>query len=247
MRPTVLSLAYPFAALTADPVGGAEQVLAHLDRALVRAGSRSVVIGAEGSTPAGELVAVPAVPGEIKDAARSRTHAAVRAAVSAVIARERVDLVHLHGIDFDAYLPPPGPPILVSLHLPISWYAPGALHPQRPNTHLLPFPCTRRVRRRRSCNCCRRSPRACRRTIPGGPVAATRSGALPEAVEHGRTGFIVDDAAGMADAMRRVDEIDPENCRAAARERFSLQRMTDQHLELYERLIRGAAAPSARA
>lgn len=47
--------------------------------------------------------------------------------------------------------------------------------------------------------------------------------------------------------MRRVDEIDPENCRAAARERFSLQRMTDQHLELYERLIRGAAAPSARA
>lgn len=138
MRPTVLSLAYPFAAVTADPVGGAEQVLAHLDRALVRAGSRSVVIGAEGSTPAGELVAVPAVPGEINDAARSRTHAAVRAAVSAVIARERVDLVHLHGIDFDAYLPPPGPPILVSLHLPISWYAPGALHPQRPNTHLLP-------------------------------------------------------------------------------------------------------------
>lgn len=46
---TVLSVAYPLAPVTADPVGGAEQVLARMDRALVDAGHRSIVIASEGS------------------------------------------------------------------------------------------------------------------------------------------------------------------------------------------------------
>ena len=39
MSLSVLSVAYPLAPVTADPVGGAEQVLARLDRALVAAGA----------------------------------------------------------------------------------------------------------------------------------------------------------------------------------------------------------------
>jgi glycosyltransferase involved in cell wall biosynthesis len=57
----------------------------------------------------------------------------------------------------------------------------------------------------------------------GTPVIAFRSGALVDAVEHGRTGFLVDDSAGMADAT--------------ARARFPLSRMTDGYLDLYRRLI----------
>ena len=70
----VLSVAYPLAPVTADPVGGAEQVLARLDRALVAAGHRSLVIAPEGSQVAGTLFPVPAVPGSIRDedAARVR-------------------------------------------------------------------------------------------------------------------------------------------------------------------------------
>jgi glycosyltransferase involved in cell wall biosynthesis len=338
--PTVLSVAYPFAPVTADPVGGAEQVLGYLDRALVAAGWRSVVIAAEGSAVAGELRTVPAVAGEIDDAARGRVHGAVRAEIARALADTPVDLIHLHGIDFDAYLPPPGPPALVSVHLPIDWYAPGALTPTRPGTYLLPVSTHQagaappelallppipqgvphdypRLTRRGYALCMGRlcpekgyrhaldaaaaagvplliagavfpyashqayveaeirprlgpgrrwiGPVAGARkrrllaaarcvlipsTVPetssliareaaaaGAPAIAFRSGALPEAVEHGRTGFIVDDAAGMAEAIGRVDEIDPEVCRARARERFSLPRMTDEHLALYARLI----------
>jgi glycosyltransferase involved in cell wall biosynthesis len=38
-----------------------------------------------------------------------------------------VDLVHMHGLDFHDYLPDRGLPVVVTLHLPISWYAAGAL------------------------------------------------------------------------------------------------------------------------
>jgi hypothetical protein len=46
---TVLSVAYPFAPVRADSVGGAEQILAAIDRGLTRAGYRSLVLACEGS------------------------------------------------------------------------------------------------------------------------------------------------------------------------------------------------------
>jgi glycosyltransferase involved in cell wall biosynthesis len=81
----------------------------------------------------------------------------------------------------------------------------------------------------------------------GTPVIAFAAGALPEVVEHGRTGFIVGDAAEMARAIRRVGEIDPAVCRATARRRFSDERMTREYFALYERLARGAAVGDGRA
>ena len=119
---TILSVGYPFARVTADPVGGAEQVLAALDRALVAAGHRSLVVAPNGSQVAGTLIPVPAIEGEIDDAARATTHALVAAAISIALRSERVDVVHLHGLDFPAYLPPPGTPALATLHLPLDWY-----------------------------------------------------------------------------------------------------------------------------
>lgn len=118
----ILSVAYPFAAVTADSAGGAEQVLAALDRALVAEGHGSVVIAASGSAVAGQLRPVPAIAGAIDDAARMRVHAAVRMEIAAAVDAERPDLVHCHGIDFDAYLPHDGPPRVVTLHLPLDWY-----------------------------------------------------------------------------------------------------------------------------
>ena len=105
---TVVSVAYPFAPVTSDPAGGAEQVLAQLDRALVQAGHRSIVVAQAGSIVAGELVAVPAPAGDVDDDAREAAHGHVHAAIAAVAGQ--ADVVHLHGLDFDRYLPPPGPP-----------------------------------------------------------------------------------------------------------------------------------------
>ncbi len=67
---SILSIAYPFAEVTAEPVGGAERMLWCLDRALVGAGHRSRVIALEGSRVHGELLALPAAPGLIDAHAR---------------------------------------------------------------------------------------------------------------------------------------------------------------------------------
>ncbi len=136
MTVTVVQVAFPLAAVGPDAVGGAEQVLHQLDGAVAAAGHRSVVIAPEGSTVAGELVPLPAQAGALDGAAWVRAHEAARAALAAVCAGGGVDVLHLHGVDFDRYLPPPGPPALVTLHLPAEAYRPEALRPRRPRTYL---------------------------------------------------------------------------------------------------------------
>jgi glycosyltransferase involved in cell wall biosynthesis len=136
MSLTVLSVAYPLAAVGPDAVGGAEQVLSQLDRALVAAGHRSVVVARKDSGIAGTLVPVVNFEEEIDEAARQAAWQAHRRAIAGALARYAVDLVHMHGIDFHEYLPPPGLPVLATLHLPHSWYPPEALRPARPDTWL---------------------------------------------------------------------------------------------------------------
>jgi glycosyltransferase involved in cell wall biosynthesis len=72
----------------------------------------------------------------------------------------------------------------------------------------------------------------------GTPVIAFPAGALAEVVENGRTGFLVNDEKEMADAIAAVDSIDPEECRRAARERFSSARMVQDYFSFYRRLAR---------
>lgn len=72
----------------------------------------------------------------------------------------------------------------------------------------------------------------------GTPVVAFAVGALPGIVEHGRTGFLVKDTEEMAAAMLKAAALDPEDCRQAARTRFSLEAMTSAYLNLYELLGR---------
>lgn len=134
-RLTVLSVAYPLAPVGPDAVGGAEAVLHGLDAALAAAGHRSIVVAREDSRVAGVLVPVPRAPGDLDDAARDAARAAARRAVAAAVRAHAPDVVHLHGLDAHHYLPPsPGPPALVTLHLPPAWCEPRALRPERPRT-----------------------------------------------------------------------------------------------------------------
>lgn len=136
MSLTVLSVAYPLAPVSADAVGGAEQVLAQLDRALVASGHRSIVVAQQGSRIVGTLVPISATSGTLDEAAKAAAQVSTREAISDAMGRFSADVIHLHGIDFDAYLPAPGVPTLATLHLPPSWYAETALRPNRPDTWL---------------------------------------------------------------------------------------------------------------
>jgi glycosyltransferase involved in cell wall biosynthesis len=133
---TVLSIAYPFAPVGFDAAGGAEQVLALLDRALTQGGHNSIVVASEDSTVRGILVPTPRVAGMIDGPARAAAWQEHRRAIMEALDRYPIDLVHMHGIDFDQYLPPSGPPVLVTLHLPPSWYSPGVFALDRPRTSL---------------------------------------------------------------------------------------------------------------
>ena len=341
MTLTVLSVGYPLAPVSPDSAGGAEQVLAMLDRALVAAGHRSIVIAPAGSTVAGDLRPVPMQAGVLDDDAKARSQADTRHAIADTLGREQVDLVHLHGIDFHAYLPAPGVPVLATLHLPPAWYPAEALDPERPDTwlhcvsatqhaacppssHLLPpiengVPVTdlranhgkRRFalflgricpekgvhlaieaarnagiplliagqvypysdhqryfdeqirphlgpscrflgpvgfeRKRRLLTAARcllvpslapetsslvaREAAAC-----GTAVIAFPNGAMAEAVEQGRTGFLVPDIEAMTDAIDASATIEPAVCRAVAAARFSHTTMIARYLDLYRAL-----------
>ena len=76
----------------------------------------------------------------------------------------------------------------------------------------------------------------------GTPVVAWRSGALPEIVEHGRTGLLVDSVPALADALRAVGRIDPAVCLDVARRRFSHRPMAAEYLARYHSLALRPAA-----
>lgn len=348
-RLTIVNIAYPLAPVSPDAVGGSEQVLSSLDRALVAAGHHSIVIACEGSSVAGELWSYPAPPKDrpIDNPVQWAGQEAVHRVRAEVMQCRDVDLIHMHGLDYEACLPPPGVPVLATLHLPPEWYPPGALAPDRdgiwvncvsesqmrsmpPGPRLLsPIPNGVPVAelgavRPRKCRYTLMLARVCpekgfhlaldaaqtadvplllagevfpyavhqdyfhaevlprldrrrrylgpvgfiqkRRLLAaarcllvpslvaetsslvameaascGTPVIAFRNGALPEVVEDGRTGFLVDDVAGMADAIRRVDMIDPAVCRETARRRFSIERMANAYIERYRMLTRVTA------
>jgi glycosyltransferase involved in cell wall biosynthesis len=337
---TVVSVAYPFAPLSDDPVGGAEQILARLDKALTNAGHRSIVVAQDGSSVAGDLRPVGGFAGAITDTIRASVYRDVRNRIAEILERDSPDVIHFHGVDFADYLAAAGDArCLVTLHLPLDWYPPGALRLDRPRTMLIPvstsqakraptavtlsspvengvpmpdsggakgdfaltlgrvcrekgiddaldaahesdsrllvagsvfpYPEHRRYWRRRirprldharrwigriagmrkqrllaRAKCLLVPSRAAETSslvamealAAGTPVIAYPSGALPDIVEHGRTGFIVKDAREMASAIRAVNDIDPKLCRERARERFPVDRMIAEYFHRYRSL-----------
>jgi glycosyltransferase involved in cell wall biosynthesis len=344
MKLTVLNVAYPLAPVGPEAVGGAEQVLSRLDRALTSAGHNSIVIATADSTVYGRHVPVPQTPAPYDRDAIARARQSCRDALQAVLAAQAIDVVHMHGIDFTEYLPPPSVPVLATLHLPIQWYAPGVLCPARPGTWLncvsrtqhegcppssslidpirngvaiddrpedrplaekgrhalvlgricpekgvhiamdaaaracvplviagtvFPYPAhleyfehavkprlgpTHRYigpvggkKKRRVLAAARclivaslapetSSLVAMEALAAGTPVVAFATGALPEIIDHGKTGFLVSDEDEMAAAIDEVDRLSAQACQAAARRRFDLRHMIDRYFAVYEKI-----------
>jgi glycosyltransferase involved in cell wall biosynthesis len=70
----------------------------------------------------------------------------------------------------------------------------------------------------------------------GTPVIAWRCGSVPEVVEEGVTGFIVDSMEQAVAAVEEAQYLDRARVRQRFEERFSARRMANDYLALYESL-----------
>ncbi|CAN5490176.1 hypothetical protein BH10ACT6_BH10ACT6_05760 [soil metagenome] len=71
----------------------------------------------------------------------------------------------------------------------------------------------------------------------GTPVIAYRLGSMPELIDEGITGFVVDDLEAAVEAVGRAAALDRRVVREVAERRFGVGRMVDDYLALYRQLI----------
>lgn len=74
----------------------------------------------------------------------------------------------------------------------------------------------------------------------GTPVIAWREGSVPEVVDEGRTGFIVDSIQAGVEAVARCRELDRHAVRRRFEQRFDARRMAADYESLYVRMVEGA-------
>jgi glycosyltransferase involved in cell wall biosynthesis len=71
----------------------------------------------------------------------------------------------------------------------------------------------------------------------GTPVIASARGSMPEIVRHGESGFLVRGLDEAVAAVRGVQDLDRAAVRASVEQRFAVQRMVDDYLALYRRVL----------
>lgn len=133
---TVLSVSYPFARVSEETAGGAEQILRLLDETIVAAGMNSIVFAPLGSKCRGHLVPFPAAPGDLDEAAQTNTRKQYKKRLERLFERFPIDVVHFHGVDFGEYISASPVPNVVTLHLPATEYSIDTLH-NAANSHLV--------------------------------------------------------------------------------------------------------------
>lgn len=73
----------------------------------------------------------------------------------------------------------------------------------------------------------------------GTPVIAWRNGSVPEVIDEGLTGFIIDSIGDGARAVERVAGLNRQSIRSVFEERFDASRMAHDYLDVYRRLVQG--------
>ena len=66
-------------------------------------------------------------------------------------------------------------------------------------------------------------------------MIAYRRGSVPEVLDHGWTGWIVEDIAGACAAVTDLDRLDRATIRARFEQRFTAQRMAKDYVAVYDR------------
>lgn len=71
----------------------------------------------------------------------------------------------------------------------------------------------------------------------GTPVIAFDRGSMPELIQNGKNGFLVNTAAEAVEAVARVDEIDRAFCRRHVEKHFTVERMIREYIQVYEMIL----------
>ncbi|MGF1637031.1 MAG: glycosyltransferase, partial [Cyclobacteriaceae bacterium] len=71
----------------------------------------------------------------------------------------------------------------------------------------------------------------------GTPVIAFNLGSMPELIEHGKTGFLVNNIKEAAMAVENIKSIDRQHCRTWALSKFSRDIMTENYLKVYNKIL----------
>jgi glycosyltransferase involved in cell wall biosynthesis len=72
----------------------------------------------------------------------------------------------------------------------------------------------------------------------GTPVIAFNRGSMPELIENGKNGFLVDNVEAAIAALTRIKEIDRAACRRHVERHFTVDRMVDAYIGVYEMILR---------
>jgi glycosyltransferase involved in cell wall biosynthesis len=79
----------------------------------------------------------------------------------------------------------------------------------------------------------------------GTPIVAFNNGSVPEIMRHKVTGFVVEDMANAVRGVHNLSSIDRSGVRSHFEECFSVERMAEDYLEIYKRLVHGDEESSA--
>lgn len=79
----------------------------------------------------------------------------------------------------------------------------------------------------------------------GTPVIAYKNGSVPEVIDHGLTGYIVQSQPEAIEAVSQLHRIDRRQCRTMFEQRFSATRMVSDYLLLYEQMVNTAGGSQA--
>jgi glycosyltransferase involved in cell wall biosynthesis len=71
----------------------------------------------------------------------------------------------------------------------------------------------------------------------GTPVIAYGRGSMPEVIETGKTGFLVNNLPQAINSVKDVYKLDRQYCHTYAREQFGEERMVDEYIKVYERVV----------
>lgn len=118
----ILNIAFALAYVGDAAVGGAEQVLAEVERAQIAAGHRSLVVAAENSEVCGTLFGTAYATEQTGDGYYRHRYLEQKRKIDEALGSGPVDLIHMHGYDFHEFIPNVGVPVLVTMHLPLNWY-----------------------------------------------------------------------------------------------------------------------------
>lgn len=73
----------------------------------------------------------------------------------------------------------------------------------------------------------------------GTPVLAYRRGSMPELIQDGTTGYLLEDEDGMVGALGSVERLSRKRCREWVEKNFTVKKMVDEYEKLYEKIIQG--------